>query len=160
MCVTTNDFSLTGSGLSEASYARVYKHEVPGLGNKCIMTLMVTGSATGGHRNIYWAYSDDGKEWTAVQEPLLDPMMNEEYRGNFSGAYFMEWDGRYYVICHASSGNMYAFEVGESLDMAIPWGIFYDSLGVKGDKEQENEMNYPDYGRAGALCFMQDDKGI
>lgn len=160
ICVTANDFSPTGSGLSEASYARVYEHEVPGLGNKYIMTLMVTGSATGGHRNIYWAYSDDGKVWTPVQESLLDPMMAEEYKGNFSGAYFMEWDGRYYVICHASSGNMYAFEVGESLDMAIPWGIFYDSLGVNGDKDQENDENYPDYGRAGAPCFMQDDDGV
>ena len=72
----------------------------------------------------------------------------------------MEWDGRYYVICHASSGNMYAFEVGESLDMAIPWGIFDDSLGVNGDKDQENDENYPDYGRAGAPCFMQDDDGV
>lgn len=95
-----------------------------------------------------------------MQESLLDPMMAEEYKGNFSGAYFMEWDGRYYVICHASSGNMYAFEVGESLDMAIPWGIFYDSLGVNGDKDQENDENYPDYGRAGAPCFMQDDDGV
>lgn len=159
VCVNANDFSPTGSGLNEASYARVFEHEVPGLGNKYIMLLMVTGSGTGGHRNIYWAHSKDGKTWTAVTTSLLDPTMDSTYKGNFSGPYFMEWDGRYYVICHASSGNMYAFEVGESLNMCIPWGVFYNSKDSV-NSDAEDESAYPDYGRSGAPSFMLDDDGV
>ena len=159
ICVVANDFSPSGSGFNEASYAKVFEHQVPGLDNKYIMLLMITGSGTGGHRNIYWAHSKDGKDWTAVTTSLLDPMMDSEYKGNFSGPYFMEWDGRYYVICHASSGNMYAFEVGESLDYVIPWGVFYNSKDSIND-DAEDESAYPDYGRSGAPSFIQDDDGI
>ncbi|MTQ96519.1 DUF1080 domain-containing protein [Pseudoflavonifractor sp. BIOML-A16] len=163
VCVTANDFSPTGGGLNEASYAKVFEHEVPGLGNKYIMLLMVTGTATGGHRNIYWAHSEDGKTWTAVQNALLDPTMDSEYKGNFSGPWFMprEVDGelRYFVICHASSGNMYAFEVGERLDECIPWGVVYDSVDSPDPDDPDHDGAWPDYGRAGAPSFIQDDDG-
>src|SRR5699024_7429558 len=114
--------SKTGSGFSEASYARVFEHTIPELDNKYIMLLMITGSGNNMHRNIYYAYSDDGITWTPVQEPLLNPdELGPEYKNDFSGPWFMEWDGRYFVICHASSGEIYAFEVGESLDQCIEW---------------------------------------
>jgi len=157
VCVVANDFSATGSGHTEASYARVFEHEVPGLGNKYIMLLMINNSAN--MRKIFWAYSADGKDWTAVQTPLLDPSMSSEYKGNFSGPWFMERDGRYFVICHASSGNMYAFEVGESLEECIPWGVFYDSKDSTDPSDVEHESAWPDYGRAGAPSFMKDDEG-
>lgn len=157
VCVVANDFSTTGSGHTEASYARVFEHEVPGLGNKYIMLLMVNNAAN--MRKIFWAHSADGKEWTAVQTPLLDPSMSSEYKGNFSGPWFMERDGRYFVICHASSGNMYAFEVGESLDECIPWGVFYDSRDSVDPGDVEHESAWPDYGRAGAPSFVKDDEG-
>lgn len=164
VCVNANDFSPSGSGLNEASYARVFEHEVPGLGNRYIMLLMITGSATGGHRNIYWAYSTDGFDWTPVQTPLLNPDMDSQYMNNFSGPYFMEWDvngeARYFVICHASSGEIYAFEVGESLNEVIPWGIVYESKGQRYDSDRDDEAEWPDYGRAGAPCFLQDDDGL
>ena len=164
VCVNANDFSPTGSGLNEASYARVFEHKIPGLGNKYIMLLMVTGSATGGHRNIYWAYSTDGFDWTPVQTPLLNPDMDAQYMNNFSGPYFMEWDvngeTRYFVICHASSGEIYAFEVGAALDEVIPWGIVYESKGQRYDSDRDDDAEWPDYGRAGAPCFMQDDDGV
>lgn len=160
VCVRANDFSPSGSGFNEASYAKVFEHEVPGLGNRYIMLLMITGSGTGGHRNIYWAHSVDGKDWTPVQTSLLDPMMDAAYKGNFSGPWFMEWEGRYFVICHASSGNMYAFEVGESLDEVIPWGVFYDSRDSQNPNDAEDESAYPDYGRSGAPSFMLDDAGV
>lgn len=157
VCVVANDFSATGSGHTEASYARVFEHQVPGLGNKYIMLLMVNNAAN--MRKIFWAHSVDGKEWTAVQTPLLDPSMSSEYKGNFSGPWFMERDGRYFVICHASSGNMYAFEVGESLDECIPWGVFYDSRDSVDPENVEHESAWPDYGRAGAPSFVKDDEG-
>lgn len=160
ICVVANDFSPTGSGFNEASYARVFEHEVPGLGNKYIMLLMITGTGSGGHRNIYWAYSDEGREWTAVTTSLLDPTMDAVYQGNFSGPWFMEWEGRYFVICHASSGNMYSFEVGADMNELISWGVFYDSKDSTNPSNAEDESAYPDYGRSGAPCFLQDDDGV
>ena len=160
VCVTANQFSPTGSGFSEASYARVYEHEVPGLGNRYIMLLMITGSGNNMHRNIYWAYSDDAINWTPVTTSLLNPDMDPQYMNNFSGPWFMEWDGRYFVICHASSGEIYAFEVGEGLDEVIPWGILYESRGQRYDSDTDDDAEWPDYGRAGAPCFIQDDDGV
>lgn len=160
VCVTANQFSPTGSGFSEASYARVYEHEVPGLGNRYIMLLMVTGSGNGMHRNIYWAHSTDAIHWTPVTQSLLNPDMDPQYMNNFSGPSFMEWGGRYYVICHASSGEIYAFEVGEGLDEMIPWGMVYESRGNRYESTGDDESEWPDYGRAGAPCFIQDDEGI
>lgn len=164
VCVQANEFSPSGSGFSEASYARVYEHEIPGLGNKYIMLLMITGSGNSMHRNIYWAYSEDGFEWTPVQTSLLDPDMDPQYMNNFSGPCFMEWevDGetRYFVICHASSGEIYAFEVGASLDEMIPWGIVYESKGQRYDSDRDDDAEWPDYGRAGAPYFIQDDDGV
>lgn len=158
VCVVANDFSTSGTGLNEASYARVFEHEIPGLGNKYIMLLMINGSSLGGHRNIYWAHSEDGKKWTAVKEALLDPTVDSIYQGNFSAPWFMELDGRYFVICHATSGDMYAFEVGENLDEKISWGVFYDSMD-SANSNAEDESAYPDYGRSGAPCIIQDDDG-
>lgn len=148
-CVRANDFSPTGKGLTESSYARVVEHEIPGLDNKYIMTIMINNTAN--MRKIYYAHSKDGIDWTPVKEALVspdsDPNMN--YAGNISGAYFMEWEGRYYIMCHGSTGNMYSVEVGESLDKEIHWGVFYDS-----------SDSYPDYARSGAPVFIQDDEGV
>ena len=161
-CLRATDFRSDGG---EASYARVFEHTIPELGNKYIMLLMIspTGGFSDKNRDICWAYSDNGTDWTAVQEPLLDPTMNDEYQGNFSGPWFMPWEvngeERYFVICHASSGNMYAFEVGESLNECIEWGVFYDSNDSTNPDDAEDESAYPDYGRAGAPCFIQDDEG-
>lgn len=165
-CVHANDFSPLGSGLGEASYARVYEHEVPGLGNKYIMLIMIsgTGSFSAKSRYIYWAHSTDAIHWTAVQTPLLDPNMDPQYMSNFSGPWFMEWEvegeTRYFVICHASSGEIYAFEVGQALDELIPWGILYESRGQRYDSDRDDDAEWPDYGRAGAPCFIQDDDGV
>ena len=157
--VHANDFSKTGVGFSEASYARVFEHTIPELGNKYIMLLMITGNGNYMHRNIYYAYSSDGINWTPVKESLLNPdELGPEYKDNFSGPWFMEWDGRYFVICHASSGEIYAFEVGESLDKCIEWGEVYNSQGVR-NVDDANPDAYPDYGRAGAPFFIQDDEG-
>lgn len=160
-CVNAKDFREDGG---EASYARVFRHEVPGLGNKYIMLLMIspTGGFSDKNRDICWAHSANGTDWTVVKEPLLDPTWNDVYQGNFSGPFFMPWevDGemRYFVICHASTGEMYTFEVGEKLDQYIEWGEFYNSIGIR-NVDDLNPDCYPDYGRSGAPYFIQDDNG-
>lgn len=165
ICVEAKQFSPDGTGFNEASYAKVYQHEVDGLGNKYIMVLMVTGPRNNTHRNIYWAHSKDGITWTPVKESLLNPDINSIYKSNFSGPCFTSQtiDGveRYFVLCHASSGEMYAFEVGKNLDQCIEWGEIYNSQGVRNvdDKGDGNPLTYPDYGRSGAPFFIQDDTG-
>lgn len=149
VCVVAKDFVSDGN---EASYARVFEYEIPGVGNKYIMTLMVNNSKS--QRKIYAAHSVDGITWTAIKTPILSPDDSKapdgiKYMGNLSGAFFMEQNGYQYVITHASSGNMYIFEVGEDLMLEKHWGLFYDS------KDAD-----PDHGRAGAPYLIKDDSGI
>ena len=42
----------------------------------------------------------------------------------------------------------------------IPWGIVYESKGQRYDSDRDDDAEWPDYGRAGAPCFMQDDDGV
>ena len=54
---------------------------------------------------------------------------------------------------------MYAFEVGERLDECIPWGVVYDSVDYPDPNDPDHDGAWPDYGRAGAPSFIQDDDG-
>jgi hypothetical protein len=160
ICVVAKDFNPIGN---EASYARVFEHEIPGLGNKCIMTAMVNDST--GVRKIYYAHSVDGISWTAETTPLVVPDNSKapagtDYKANLSGAYFWNWECCYYIIAHGSDGNMHIFEVGESLTAEKHWGGFYDSLGVRNTDDELDDAYSPDYGRAGAPIFIQDDDGV
>ncbi len=159
IAVVAKDFMETGN---EASYARVYEHTVPGLDNKYIMLLM--GKDHSGIRKIYWAHSQDGRNWAAVKEPLADPLnapdgidyssggyngpgSNSNFSGsNLSGPFFWHWQDRYFLIAHGSNGDIMIFEVGEDLSQEIHWGILYDSV-----------YGEPDLGRSGAGYFIQDD---
>lgn len=159
IAVVAKDFSAIGN---EASYARVYEYEVKDLDNKYVMFIMV--NETNDIRRIHWAHSKDGRNWTAVKEPLAHPLnapdgidySGKGYNGpgantnmsgpNMSGPFFWKWQDRYYLICHGSNGDIMAIEVGENLDKEIHWGILYDSI-----------YDEPDAGRAGAGYFIQDD---
>jgi uncharacterized repeat protein (TIGR02543 family) len=173
VAVVAKDFH---SSAGEASYARVFKHEIPGLGNSYVMTIMISDSTRPGQRKIYYAYSSDGKTWTAAKEALLRPDNSKAPDGisydatemgglNFSGAFFLPWedkDGstRYLALAHASTGDMYVFEVGEGFDNEKHWGYFYESKGENNSTGWNNEDNYPDFGRASAPVLIQDDGGV
>lgn len=160
ICFDASEFN---EEADEASYGRVFEHTLPGIGNKYIMLLMINKNQPKENiRRIYYAYSDDGKEWTPVAEPLIDP--NPTYApatsginyggtgfgaGNFSGPFFHVIDGRYFVTVHASDGDVHIIEVGESLDMEIHWGVVYDSV-----------ADSPDNGRAAGVYYIQDDDGV
>lgn len=159
IAVSAKDFNAKGN---EASYARVYEHEIDGLGNKYVMLLMINDNAN--VRKIYWAYSKDGKDWTAVTTPLADPLVAPEWidyssagfngpgtnggmsGANLSGPFLMNWQDRWFLLTHGSNGDVMVVEVGENFDQQIHWGPLYDS--VPGGS---------DLGRAGAAVFMQDD---
>jgi hypothetical protein len=150
----------------EASYAKAFEHEIPGLDNKYILMLMNQESQI---RRIYWAHSKDGINWTPVTKPLISPDLNYKkvpgtdrkpnfdggggtgpYGNNASGPFLMKKDGRYFVICHDSADNLHVVEVGESFDMEVHWGEYM----TKNDVILNNTATRP-----AAPDFIQDDNG-
>ncbi|MEI6502068.1 MAG: hypothetical protein WCP21_13705 [Armatimonadota bacterium] len=57
-------------GSIEASYAHVFRHAIPGQGNRYVA--LVRGSL-GGTRHVFLAWSKDGRTWEPRPEPLLSP---------------------------------------------------------------------------------------
>ncbi|MDR1809487.1 MAG: T9SS type A sorting domain-containing protein, partial [Prevotella sp.] len=158
-------FSSAGT---EASYAKVFEHKIPRLNNKYVLMLMIME----GLRKIYWAYSDDGVAWTPVKKPLISPDLNYKkipgtdikpnYSGSFgnnvSGPFLMERNGRYFVFCNGSSGNMFVVEVGESFDMEIHWGEYMKAADVVIDTDDNgNPAAVP---RIAAPQFIRNDRGV
>lgn len=161
--IVSHQFSAIGA---EASYAKVFKHTIPGLDNKYVMLLMNQENQV---RRIYWAHSKDGKEWTAVPKPLISPDLDYKkvpgtdrkpsydggggpgpYGNNVSGPFLMERDGRYFVIAHGCADNLMVVEVGEAFDMEVHWGEYI--------KKEDNIMN-GEPTRPAAPDFIQDDNG-
>lgn len=112
------------SGASEASYARVFDYSIPNRDNDYTMFFM---SNQGGTRHIRLATSSDAKNWTVDPDEVISPQ--PYHGGNVSGAFFFQYQGRYYLAFHASSDNMYVAEVGKNIDkeqylgkMAVPTG--------------------------------------
>lgn len=163
---TANQFSPIGA---EASYAKAFEHEIPGLGNKYIILLMNQENQI---RRIYWAHSKDGINWTPVPKPLISPDLDYKkvpgtdrkpsydgggtgaYGNNISGPFLMEKDGRYFVFCHGNADNLMVVEVGESFDMEIHWGEYLKSTDVL-----FNKNGVPTATRPAAPDFIQDDNG-
>jgi hypothetical protein len=155
----------------ECSYGKCFEHEIPGLGNKYVFLMM---NQEGQIRRIYWAYSNDGKNWTAVPKPLVSPDLDykkipgtnvkPDYAGTFgtqygnvAAPYLIERNGRYFVLCHGSSGNMFAIEVGESFDMEVHWGIYhYASQCLIETDDEGHRTAVP---RIASPQFIQDDNG-
>ena len=128
------------SGVTETSYAKVFKYTIPNKGNTYTMLFM---GNKGGTRKIYLAWSNDARNWTAQSTPIISP--NTEEAGQIAGPYLFHWNGKYYVIYNAGSGNMYATEVGANFDMERHAGIFYDSA-----------TSAPENGRAAAPYLFAD----
>jgi hypothetical protein len=154
----------------EASYAKAFEHEIPGLDNKYILMLMNQESQI---RKIYWAHSKDGINWTPVTKPLISPDLNYKkvpgtdrkpnfdggqggaYGNNASGPFLMKRGGRYFVICHDSADNLHVIEVGESFDMEVHWGEYM----TKNDVMLPGENGVLTATRPAAVDFIQDDNG-
>jgi hypothetical protein len=120
--VTTSMFS----GISEASYARVFSYAIPGRNNSYIMLLMGNNNGT---RKIYLAWSSDGQNWTSQPTPLISPSPDEG--GQLSSPFYFPWNGKHYVIYHAGSGKMHATEVGANFDQERHAGVFYDDPNIR-----------------------------
>jgi predicted GH43/DUF377 family glycosyl hydrolase len=110
-------------GLTETSYAKVFKYTIPSKNNTYIMLLM--GNTTANKRNIYLAWSNDGLTWTAQKNPLITS--NSSEGTNLSGPTYFPWNGKHYVAYHASSGNVHITEVGANFDLENHLGVLHDS---------------------------------
>ncbi len=163
--LTATQFSAGGK---EASYAKAFEHEIPGLDNKYIMMAMIQENSI---RRIYWAHSVDGLNWTPVRKPLISPDLDYKkvpgtdrkpsYEGAFGNnvaapALFVK-DGRYFVFFHGSAGNMCVVEVGENFDMEIHWGEYMHASDVLIDTGNNgNPVAVP---RVASPHFIQNDEG-
>lgn len=164
--LVANQFSVIGA---EASYAKVFEHEIPGLGNKYVMLLMNQESQI---RRIYWAHSTDGINWIPVTKPLVSPDLNYKkipgtnikpnydgggtgaYGNNVSGPCLMEKDGRYFVFVHGCTDHLLVVEVGEGFDMEVHWGEYLkntDAMFTINGNTKPTRIAAPD--------FIQDDNG-
>ncbi|HEY8472377.1 MAG TPA: hypothetical protein VIL37_07030 [Natronosporangium sp.] len=117
-----------GSGVSEASYARVFAHPDRAHGPRYAMFFMDNLNNT---RRIRVATSDDARTWQIDPEPLVVPGPVEG--ANVSSADLWRWRGRYYVIYHASSGNIYARPVDRALSEVGEPLLLHDSMDAPPD---------------------------
>jgi hypothetical protein len=127
-------------GTSETSYARVFEHQIPGLGNKYVMLFM---GNQGGTRRIFWGWSGDGKSWQYNTTPLVWP--SDAGQSQISAPHLLKRNNTCYVVYHGDGGDMHLTEVGNSFDRKVYLGVFHHSL-----------AGAPDNGRAAAPSFGTD----
>ncbi|GAA3850415.1 hypothetical protein [Streptomyces sedi] len=137
--------SMLPEGSSEASYARVFRHDLPARDNARYVMLFMINNASN-HRDIGWGWSRDGREWTFSQEPLIrhtDVGVND-----ISGPHLLTRNGSAYVVYHsdkASGGRMFLTEVGNDFSLRNHLGVFHTPL-----------SGAPDNGRSAAPSFGTD----
>lgn len=126
IAVTTQDF---GPGLTEASYARVFRHKVIVGKGPYIMLLMGNNYGT---RSVYMAWSSDGRRWDACEKPLITPPPGTDQMG--PGALFT-WHGKKYIIAFANRedaemynpiSDLYLYDINEDFSDAECRGLLMD----------------------------------
>lgn len=136
--------SMLPAGSNEASYARVFRHDLPARGARYVMLFMINNASN--HRAIGWGWSADARTWTFSQEPLVrhaDVGVND-----LSGPHLLTRNGSAYVVYHtdrASGGNILITEVGNDFSRRDHLGVFHRPL-----------SGAPDNGRSAAPSFGTD----
>lgn len=121
--------------LSEASYGRVFRHTLPGQGNRYVMLLMGNDRGT---RRIYLAWSNDGRKWETRPTPVMDPPPGTD---QVAGAVLWAWAGKLYLIAHANNSkagfnqgyDLYIAETDAALEQVKPLGKFLERTVVAPD---------------------------
>lgn len=127
-------------GATETSYARVFEHAVPGLGNKYVMVFM---GVTNGTRKIFWGWSADGKTFSFDPTPLVTP--GPDGQTDIAAPHLLKRNNTTYVVYHGNGGDMYLTEVGNSFDREVHLGVFHHAMDA-----------WPDRGRSAAASFGTD----
>ncbi|GAA2069893.1 twin-arginine translocation signal domain-containing protein [Streptomyces albiaxialis] len=137
-------------GTTETSYARAFRHDLPGRDARYVMLFMRNDNAN--HRDIGWGWSADGRAWTFDPEPLIDHA--DVGASDVSGAHLLTRNGRTYVAYHTdkgSGGNVLLTEVGADFSRRDHLGVLYDS----GSAAPENgRAAAPSFGTDGGVPYM------
>jgi len=119
--------------ISEASYARVFRYTLPGRDNRWIMLLMGNCQGT---RNIYLAWSKDGRTWEPRRTPLLTPPPGTS---QVAQAWYFPWRGKHYLVYHAHEAkdetyaSLHVSEVDAAFEHTKYLGVLYDRTSVSAD---------------------------
>ena len=144
VAVTTGMFA----NVSEASYGRVFRHELSGQTNRYIMLLMGNNA---GIRRIYLAWSKDGRKWEPRRAPLMDPPPGTDQT---AGAVYLPWRGRHYVIAHANNSRV-AFNEGYDLYLAETDAAFEKTTPL--GKFLDRSIASPSNPAVMSPCFLEED---
>jgi hypothetical protein len=136
--------------ITEASYARVFRQRIPSKNNKYILMFMGNHEGT---RNIYLAWSADGRKWDAQREPLITPPA-EMGVTQICAPWLFNWNGRNYIIYHGDKTekvltDLYASEIDPGFKKPRFAGLFYDRHNVSADNERSSDP-----------CIVSDGKKI
>ncbi|MCU0874733.1 MAG: hypothetical protein MUE50_20570 [Pirellulaceae bacterium] len=117
VAVTTKMFDK----VSEASYARIQRHSLPGKDNRYIMLVM---GNNGGTRKIYLAWSKDGRTWETRRTPFLEPQTKT---GQLAAAWHLPFRGKHFLIYHdyGPQTDLHACEVDAAFEQPKYLGLFY-----------------------------------
>lgn len=132
------------SGSTEASYARVFRHDIPSRNARYVMVFMINNQTN--RRTIGWGWSPDARNWTFAQTPLITPQ--EVGATNIGAPTLAKRNGSTYVIYHTNieaGGSMRITEVGNNFDRRNHLGVFHRPL-----------AGFPDNGRCAAPSFGTD----
>jgi hypothetical protein len=132
------------SGVTECSYARVFRHTIPSIGNTYLMLLMGNQNGT---RRIFAATSSDQRRWTVRPRAVVSPSPDGETQ--IGNPHLALRDGVPHVVYNGASGPMYVTRVGTEFDQEVHLGVFHRPL-----------SGYPDNGRSAAPSFAQQDGTI
>ncbi|MFJ7063457.1 hypothetical protein ACIQVA_38405 [Streptomyces microflavus] len=138
------------TGSREASYARVFRHDLPSRGAKYVMLFM--WNQADDHRDIGWGWSADGRDWTFSQQPLIDHAAVGAV--NVSGPHLLTRNGSAYVVYHTdkgSGGDIRITEVGMDFSRRNHLGVFYNSGSAA---PESGRAAAPSFGTDGGVPYM------
>jgi hypothetical protein len=147
VAVSTKNFD----HISECSYARVFKHAIPELGNRYVILLMGNNR---GHRRIYLGWSKDARQWETRRKPFI-PALPRSSSGNVASPWLFPWRENVYVICHSRFehlGNirsMCAVEIDPKFQKIHSVEHLFTAL-----------KDEPDNGRVSSPCFIEEGKKL
>lgn len=133
--------SMLPSGTTEASYARVFRHDLPAVGGRYVMVFMINDTTN--RRSIGWGWSADARNWTFSQTPLIRPQ--DVGARDIGAPSVVSRGGSTYVIYHCNKeagGTMLITEVGTDFSRRDHLGVFHAPL-----------SGAPDSGRCAAASF-------
>ena len=143
VAVSTKDFY----DITECSYARVFEHAIPGVGNRYVILLMGNNK---GNRRIYLGWSKDARQWETRRKPVIASLPRSS-SGNVVSPWLFPWEQKLYVVCHSrfehlgDVRSLCAVEVDPEFQEIRSVRHLFTAL-----------KGAPDNGRVASPCFIQE----